>query len=59
LARPVKILGDDGSKYFTTAIIWHDGFLLTDSAEHMASRIRDLISQAMTEFAAEYYKQNP
>jgi hypothetical protein len=59
LKRPALIIGDDGTKYFATATVWEKGTLVHDSIDHMSSRIRDQISQDMTAFAAEYYKQNP
>jgi hypothetical protein len=59
LLRGVEIIGDDGAKYFAVATVWSDGGLGIDSVEQMPSRIRDRISQAMTAFAAEYYKEKP
>ena len=59
LHRRVEIIGDDGTKYFTVATVWEDNAVLYDPVEQLPSRIRDYISQAMTEFAAEYYNENP
>lgn len=59
LKRPALIIGDDGTKYFDTATVWEKETLLHDSIDHMPSRIRDQISEDLTEFAAEYHKQNP
>ena len=59
LTRPVKIIGDDGSKTEKFATVWEKGTLLYDTVQHMASRIRGEISQAMTAFAAQYYNDNP
>jgi len=59
LVRQVAIIGDDGNTYPTFATVWVVDNILFDSADHMISGIRDLISQMMTRLAVEYYKQNP
>ena len=59
LERPVEIIGDDGRKYPSVARVWTEGSIDLAAVEHIPSRIRDDINQAMTALAAEYYKQNP
>lgn len=59
LKRPALVIGDDGTKYFVMATVWEKGTLLYATVDQMPSRIRDKISEGMTEFAAEYHKQNP
>jgi hypothetical protein len=61
LERPAKMIGDDGIEYSIVATVWKRGTNLGvgGSPAKMASLIRDEISQAMTEFAAAYYKDNP
>jgi hypothetical protein len=59
LERPVQIIRDDGSKYLSIAEVWKEGHIELGPVDHMPSRIRDRINEAMTAFAAEYYKQNP
>jgi len=59
LVRPVEIIGDDGGKYFTVATVWGKGTNMNGSTSLVAQRIRDQISQHVTAFAAQYYKENP
>jgi hypothetical protein len=59
LRRPARIIGDDGEQYFTIVTTWEKETLIYGSIDRMPSSIRDEINESMTEFAAEYYKQNP
>ena len=59
LKRPAQIVRDDNSEgKFTLATVWNKGYLLSGPGYGMASRVREVISNQMTEFAADYYKQN-
>ena len=64
LFRPVFILSDD---YPTTrtiigsvfACVWDKGSILTGPRDGMARRVQNEIDNHLTEFAADYYRQNP
>jgi hypothetical protein len=59
--RPVKILSDLSYSEIseTSATVWGKGKLLTGPKYDMASRIREAISQMITDLAAAYYRDNP
>ncbi len=59
--RPVKIMGDDYHSEIgsTLATVWDTAFLLGGGKEDMASRIREKISNLITDLAAAYYRENP
>jgi hypothetical protein len=61
IVRPVKILSDnlDSVVGSVLAPVWEKGAVLVGPTSTMASRIRQDISEKLTEFAAEYYRQNP
>jgi hypothetical protein len=42
-----------------TPEVWDSGIILTGDPDTMAGRIRQVVSDKITEFAADYYKQNP
>jgi hypothetical protein len=60
LRRPARVLRDDSSEIGTTfATVWGRSVLLTGGQQDMASRIREEISEMITELAAAYYGENP
>ena len=61
LTRPVKILKNDFNTEVggTLGVVWDKGMLLHHPTTSMASKIREEIEQEITDFAAEYYRQNP
>ncbi len=54
MKRPVTILGA-----WTVATVWSDGVLLFGSREYIRQQVKDSIDEKLTEFAADYYRQNP
>ncbi len=60
-SRPVTILEDVGvgEVTFTSATVWDTGKLLTGPRSSMRQRVKETIDQKLTEFAADYYRQNP
>lgn len=60
ILRPAAIAGDSGAKVLTpSATVWSRGKLLGSPLSSMRSHIRDYLNQAVTEFAAQYNKDNP
>jgi hypothetical protein len=61
LSRQVKVLGDDGQTEVGRgfATVWDTAYLLGGGKEDMAARIREKLSELITQFAAAYYRQNP
>ncbi len=60
MVRPVTILEDvgDGEVTFALATVWDRGGLLTGSRRGMRQHVKDSIDEKLTEFAADYYRQN-
>lgn len=60
LERPVITLEDDAVNAVgkTIAVVWRGGAILTSPRRDISARIRDEITTQVTEFAAEYYRQN-
>ena len=60
VVRPGEVRGDNGGKVYSGPVtVWHRGYLLTGPTATMASQIRDSINEGVTDFAAQYYKDNP
>jgi len=61
LLRPVMILEDVGAGQitFTTATVWWKIALLAGSRTSIHRLVKDEINEKLTEFAADYYRQNP
>ena len=61
MKRPVTILEDVmvGEVILDLATVWQKGVLLTGSRTSMRKRVKDEINEVLTEFAADYYRQNP
>ncbi len=59
--RPVTILEDVGvgEVTLTRATVWHRDYLLGGPRRSMRRRVKDEIDEQLTEFAADYYRQNP
>ncbi len=61
MKRPVTILEDVGvgDVTFAMATVWDIGTLLTGSRTSIRQQVKDEIDELLTEFAADYYRQNP
>ena len=61
MKRIVMIQDDvgDGEVTLAMAVVWHRGSLLGGSRRSIRQQVRDSIDEKLTEFAAEYYRQNP
>lgn len=63
LMRPVDILPDsiiDGDPVHSTlASVWSKGKVLSAAKEDMAQFVRESLDELLTEFAADYYRDNP
>lgn len=60
ISRPALILDDDENVVLKALPeVWASGAILTGEPDTMAGRIRQVVSDKITEFAADYYKQNP
>ena len=61
MKRPVTILEDGGigEVTFALATVWDRGTLLGGSRRDMRQQVKDSIDELLTEFAADYYRQNP
>jgi hypothetical protein len=59
ILRPVEISGDNGRKIHAGVPVWSDGKMLAGPTYEMASRILEYLNQCLTEFAAQYHKDNP
>ncbi len=61
MERPVTILEDVGvgEVTFAMATVWDIGTLLTGGRTSIRQQVKDEIDELLTEFAADYYKQNP
>jgi hypothetical protein len=61
LIRPAFVLTDQSDDIVTrrNVAVWNKQRLMTGDRSQMASSVREYVGQVMTEFAAEYYKQNP
>ena len=61
MKRPVTILEDVmvGEVTFAMATVWHKVELLTGSREYVRQRVKESIDEKLTQFAADYYRQNP
>jgi len=61
MVRPVTILEDVGvgEVALTFATVWYEGALLRGPRESIRQQVKDSIDELLTEFAADYYRQNP
>ena len=61
MKRPVAILEDVGvgEVTFAMATVWEKGSILDGSRRDVRQMVRDSINEKLTEFAADYYRQNP
>ena len=61
MKRPVTILEDVGAGEvtFAMATVWDEGKLLGGPRSSIRQRVKDEIDELLTEFAADYYRQNP
>jgi len=60
LTRPVMIFKQDMSQFgFNSARVWNGGVLLTGPSNNMSTRIREVVDEQLTTFAADYYKTKP
>ena len=61
MERPVTIQEDVGvdEVTFTMATVWDRGELLSGSRRSIRQLVKDSIDEKLTEFAADYYRQNP
>jgi hypothetical protein len=59
--RPVTIQEDVGvgEVFFTAAPVWHSDSLLFGSRRIIRQLVKDSLDEKLTEFAADYYRQNP
>ncbi len=61
MVRRVMILEDEGVGEVTLAVVtvWDKGELLVGNRTSIRQQVKDEIDEALTEFAADYYRQNP
>ncbi len=61
MVRPVTILEDVGvgKVTFKMATVWDQGYLLGGPRTGMRQQVKEIIEEKLTEFAADYYRQNP
>jgi hypothetical protein len=61
MKRPVTILEDVGviEVTFAMATVWEIGTVLSGSRTSIRQQVKDEIDELLTEFAADYYRQNP
>ena len=61
MKRPVTIREDEGigEVTFDLATIWSRGKILGGPRTSMRQQVKDEIDEQLTEFAADYYRQNP
>ncbi len=61
MERPVMLREDVGIGEVTLvmATLWDMGALLASSRRSIRQQVRDSIDEILTEFAADYYRQNP
>ncbi len=61
MVRPVMLREDVGVGEVTLvmATLWDMGALLASSRRSIRQQVRDSIDEKLTEFAADYYRQNP
>ena len=61
MVRPVMILEDvgGGEVIFTMAAVWSRGYLMGGPRSSIRQQVKDEIGEKLTEFAADYYRQNP
>ncbi len=61
MKRPVTILDDVGvgEVTFAMATVWERGVLLFGPRTSIRQQVKDSIDEKLTEFAADYYRQNP
>jgi hypothetical protein len=61
LLRPAFVLTDQSDDIVTrrNVAVWNKQRRMTGDRLQMASSVREFVAQATTEFAAEYYRQNP
>jgi hypothetical protein len=61
MKRPVTILEDVGvgEVTFTMATVRHKEVFMAGSREYIRQQVKDSIDETLTEFAADYYRQNP
>jgi len=61
MKRPITILEDVGLGEVTRTIatVWFRGELLAGPRRSIRQQVKDSIEELLTEFAADYYRQNP
>jgi hypothetical protein len=61
LSRPTKVLDDDDKTEVGLAManVWHKNKLFIGSGDSMSHNVKEYIDDALTQFAAEWYKENP
>lgn len=59
VVRPVRIILDDNSEGGkTNAAVWSKGVLLDGPVYNMGSRVRETLSNKITDLAADYFRQS-
>ncbi len=61
MSRPAMLLEDVGfgEVTFAMATVWEIGTVLSGSRTSIRQQVKDEIDELLTEFAADYYRQNP
>jgi len=61
LRRPADVVAEDGKSIIMRgmASVWGKDHLFSGGSAQISARIHEYLSQMMTEFAGEYYRQNP
>lgn len=61
LQRPSTVLEDDEETKvgFQMANVWHENTLFIGPRDTMSHRVKEYLDEALTNFAAEWYKANP
>lgn len=62
MLRPVTIEEDDvgvGEVTFAMAAVWHTAVLMFGTRSSIRQQVRDNLDEKLTDFAADYYRQNP
>jgi hypothetical protein len=60
LSRPTTVLDDDKTEVgFQMANVWHENMLFISPRDTMSHRVKEYVDEALTSFAAVWYKANP
>lgn len=60
LSRPTTVLDDENTEVgFKIANVWHKNTLFLGPRDTMSHKVKEYVDEALTQFAAEWYKENP